>query len=803
MDDDTRPAAGTRMGGAPADGGMQAEPVPEEPLPVAEPPEETVSEDHRPERAETSERVDRGVPEEDALAAPPTGTYRLQLRGTPEGHFGFAEAAALAPYLAALGVSHVYLSPVLQAAPGSTHGYDVVDHSRLSEELGGPEAFGAMVTRFRAHGLRVLVDVVPNHMAIPEPAGLNLPFADVLAEGPRSRFARWFDIDWEAGGGRIVPPGEGEPNYRRFFDISGLIGLRQEDAEVFERTHALLLSLVRDGLVDGLRVDHPDGLADPRGYLRWLAEAAPDRWLLVEKITEGEERLPPDWPCAGTTGYDALGMIGGLFLDPAGEKPLTDYYVALTGNPASFEEVERDARAHAASHSLRPEVERLQRVLERVVGERRPGLERALVELLVAMPVYRAYVVPGEDAPQQAVDVVNEAARRARAHLPEEMHGDLDIVVDLALGRGERTDAEFIVRFQQTTSPLAAKGVEDTAFYRWNRMAVLNEVGGAPGRFSVAQEDFHSFCIRLARDWPLTMTTLSTHDTKREEDVRAWLAVLSELPTEWAESVDRWRNWGSGTSPLEPDLEYLFWQTLVGAWPLTIGRLEEFLTKAMREAKTRTSWAEQDPAYEEAVLDYARGVLADPDLVTDMTSFVAKLTPHARVNTLGQKLVQLAMPGVPDIYQGCEMTGLSLVDPDNRRPVDYGRRREHLFRLDTGRQPKEVDDEKLLLTSRALRLRRAHPEWFGPGSRHEPVAARGPAAEHVVGFARGEAVALATRLPVGLERRGGWKGTRVDVRRQGWRDVLTGCTHMGPILDASRVFEHLPVALLVPREIDR
>ncbi|WP_433464505.1 malto-oligosyltrehalose synthase [Spirillospora sp. CA-128828] len=788
---------------------MNAEPVPEEPLPAAEPPEETVSEDHRAEQADRAaqeggaERADRAVPEEDTLAVPPTGTYRLQLRGTPEDHFGFAEAAALAPYLASLGVSHVYLSPILQAAPGSTHGYDVVDHSRLSDELGGAEAFGAMAARFRAHGLRVLVDVVPNHMAIPDRRDLNLPLAAVLADGRDSPFAKWFDIDWDAGGGRVVLPGEGEPNYRRFFDISGLIGLRQEDPEVFERTHALLLSLVEQGQVDGLRVDHPDGLADPRGYLRRLAEAATDRRLLVEKITEGEERLPPDWPCAGTTGYDALGMIGGLFVDPAGEKPLTDYYVSLTGHPADFAEVEHDARLYAATHGLKPEIDRLLRVLHRVVGERRPGLEQALVELLVGMPVYRAYVVPGEDAPQQAVDVLNEAAHRARAHLPEELHDDLEAVVDLALGRGERTDAEFIVRFQQTSAPLAAKGVEDTAFYRWNRMAALNEVGGAPGRFTVSPEDFHAYCIRLARDWPLTMTTLSTHDTKREEDVRAWLSVLSELPDEWVEAVERWRNWGPVESPLEPDLEYLLWQTLVGAWPLTIGRLEEFLIKAMREAKTRTSWIDPDLNYEEAVLAYARAILADPDLVTDMTAFVAKLAPYARVNTLGQKFVQLAMPGVPDVYQGCELTGLALVDPDNRRPVDYGRRREHLFRLDTGRQPKEVDDEKLLVTSRTLRLRRAHPEWFGPGSRHEPVSARGVAAEHVVGFARGEAVALATRLPVGLERRGGWGGTRVDVRRQGWRDVLTGCTHMGPILDASRLFEHLPVALLVPREIDR
>ncbi|WP_030174868.1 malto-oligosyltrehalose synthase [Spirillospora albida] len=730
---------------------------------------------------------------------PPTGTYRLQLRGTRDGHFGFAEAAALAPYLESLGVSHVYLSPVLQAAPGSTHGYDVLDHARLAEELGGPEAFGAMAARFRLHGMRVLVDAVPNHMAIPSPPELSAPVQAVVEDGPSSPYARWFDVDWEAGGGRLVPPGEGEPNYRRFFDISGLIGLRQEDPEVFERTHRLLLDLIGERLVDGLRIDHPDGLADPRGYLRRLADEAPGRWVLVEKITEGAERLPADWPCAGTTGYDSLGMIGGLFVDPDGEKPLTDLYVSLTGGPDGFAEVERDARVHAAEHGLKPEMDRLGRVLRRMG---RPELDRAMRELLVAMPVYRAYVVPGEDAPPQAVEVLSEAAARARPHLPQDEHAALDEVVRLALGRGDDADPEFVVRFQQTSAPLAAKGVEDTAFYRWNRMAALNEVGGDPGRFAVSPEDFHSHCVRLARDWPFTMTTLSTHDTKRQEDVRARLAVLAEVPTEWARALGRWRAWdGLDASPMEPDLDHLFWQTLVGAWPLTPDRLTEFLTKAMREAKTRTGWIDPDTAYEEAVLAHARRVLAEPGLVSDLAAFVARLEPYARVNTLGQKLVQLTMPGVPDVYQGCELTGRALVDPDNRRPVGYGRRLERLERLDAGASPEDLDDEKLLVTSRALRLRRRHQARFGASGRHEPVAAHGPAAGHAVAFMRGgAAVTVATRLPAGLEREGGWRGTVLDLPRPGWRDVLTGTVHDGPRLDLGAVLARLPVALLVPSE---
>lgn len=756
-----------------------------------------------------------------ARAPFPAGTYRLQLRGTPgEGHFGFPEAAALTPYLTALGVSHVYLSPVLRAAPGSTHGYDVVDHGRLAESLGGLEAFLAMAARFDAHGLRLLVDVVPNHMAIPHPETLNAPLADVAANGASSPYARWFDVDWEAGGGRLVLPAEGEPNYRRFFDISGLIALRQEDPEVFERTHETLLRFVAGGMVHGLRIDHPDGLADPRAYLERLAARAPDAWILVEKITTGEERLPDGWACAGTTGYDALGMVGGLFLDPDGEKPLTDLYVSATGGPASFDGVEYEGRRHAAAHGLRPEVARLHRVLCRALGvkdgdARRDGLERVLVELLAAMPVYRAYVVPGEDAPADAVAVLERAAEGARSRLPDGLHADLDAVVRLALGSpppggpeggddgGEGGAArEFVVRFQQTSAPIAAKGVEDTAFYRWNRLASLNEVGGDPGRFAVSPDDFHAYCERGVQERPFTMTTLSTHDTKRQEDVRARLAVLAEMPGAWAQAVSRWQGWRPDEpSPLEPDLDYLFWQTLVGAWPVGEGRLWGYLQKAMREAKTRTSWLEQDEAYEEAVLRHAGSVLGDRRLTADVTGFVAELEPYARVNTLGQKIVQLTMPGVPDVYQGCELYGLDLTDPDNRRPVDYGRRRARLHRLDTGRALRDRDDEKLLVTSRTLRLRRDRPEWYGPAGGYRPLAAEGPAAGHAVAFWRGGALTVATRLPAGLERRGGWAGTALDLGYQGWRDALTGNVFWGPVLDVADVLADLPVALLVPKEM--
>jgi malto-oligosyltrehalose synthase len=758
---------------------------------------------------------DPTVPDPTVVA--PTGTYRIQL-----GPGGFAAAAAQAGYLAALGVSHVYLSPVLQAAPGSTHGYDVVDHRMISAELGGEQGFRAMVAAFREAGLKVIVDIVPNHMAVPEPIELNRPLAAVRRDGPASPYARWFDVDWAAGDGRIVLPGQGEPNYRRFFDISGLIALRVEDPDVFAATHEVPLRLLAEGLIDGLRIDHPDGLADPRGYLRRLAGQTARRggaWVVVEKILTGAERLPADWPCAGTTGYDALAMVGGLFVDPAGEVPLTTAYAALTGGPESFDPVARAGKRHAAEHGLRPEVDRLHRSLRRALPAYDPGaLARVLTELLIGLPVYRAYVVPGEPPPAATTEVLGRTAGAARERLPAAEHPVLDAVVaTLSGGTEDAEDAEdaedLVVRFQQTSAALMAKGIEDTAFYRWSRLVARNEVGGEPDRLAVRPGDFHAFCARLAADWPATLTALSTHDTKREEDVRARLAVLAELPGEWAAAVPRWRKL-AGASPLEPDLDYLMWQTIVGGWPLDRDRLVEFLTKAMREAKTTTSWERPDAGYEKAVAGHAIAVLANADLLTDVTDFVAVIRPYARVNTLGQKLVQLTMPGVPDVYQGCELLGLALVDPDNRRPVDYGRRRARLARLDSGTPPRDLDDEKLLVTSRALRLRRDRPSWFGAGAGYEPLGVTGPAAGHLVAFRRGDAITLATRCPVGLRRDGGWRETAVGTAGTAgsagtagtagtagrWRDVLTGDTYDGPELRPADVLARLPVALLVPED---
>jgi malto-oligosyltrehalose synthase len=815
----------------------------------------------------------------------PVSTYRLQLRDS----FGFEQAAEQAGYLASLGVTHVYLSPILQANPGSAHGYDVIDHSLVSTDLGGENAFRAMVETFHRHRLGVVVDVVPNHMARPTPEALNKQLWSVLYQGRKSPYAHWFDVDWDAQDGRLLMPILGGPiekclddliidtalrdpghpghsgpvlryfdhvlplrdgvadlplgvllaqqhyrltdwhdaatqlNWRRFFDIDTLIAVRVEDPGVFTATHEVLLRLVDEGLIDGLRVDHPDGLADPAGYLDRLASATGHAWVVVEKILARDEELP-DWACAGTTGYDALGLVGGLFVDPAGEEPLTQEYARFTGSRQGFAEVERDAKHSIADSTFTAELARLTRLFARadypaLAGFSPADLHDVLVALLAGFGVYRAYVTAGQPPPDASSAVVRAAASSAREHLDESLHPALDAVSAAVLGLGgaaadpaqQAARDELVVRFGQTTGPVLAKGVEDTAFYRWSRLAALNEVGGNPDVFGVSPAEFHAQAGRLAARWPATLTTLSTHDTKRQEDVRARLAVLAEWPQEWAHQVAEWHGlarWltdGAAAQATErapePDLEYLMWQTLVGAWLIGGERMGEYLGKAMHEAKTRTSWTVPRAGYESAVLGLAEAVASDPELTAAVAGFVARIAPDARVNSLGAKLVQLTMPGVADVYQGCELTGLSLVDPDNRRPVDYQRRRRLLAALAAGPDAAVgLDAEKLLVTSRALRLRRDHPDWFA--GRYVPLACEGPAAEHAVAFLRGEhAVTVVTRLPAGLRRRGGWGDTVLPLPEVHWRDVLTGVRHAGTRPPLDELTRRLPVALLIPDRI--
>jgi (1->4)-alpha-D-glucan 1-alpha-D-glucosylmutase len=820
-----------------------------------------------------------------AAGGVPGSTYRLQL--TPD--FGFADAAEAGDYLADLGVTHVYLSPILEAVPGSMHGYDVTDHSRVRGELGGEEGFRAMAKRLRGLGLGLVLDIVPNHMAVPANLALNRQLWSVLRDGPGSPYASWFDIDWAAHDDRMLLPilgrplescladlrvearggPDGEPtlgyfdhllplrpgterlplpdllasqhyllsdwrdastelNWRRFFNVTSLIGVRVEEPAVFDATHEVITRLVAEGLVDGLRIDHPDGLADPRGYLARLASATDGAWVVVEKILEADETLPADWACAGTTGYDGLKLIDGLFVDPAGADPLTTEYARFMGgadgDPVAlrFSAVAEAAKREIATGTLAAEVTRLTRLLGSVCpGVPAEDIRAALVEVLAAFPVYRAYVHPGEPPSAAAEAAVGEAVDSARGRLPARLHGLADDLGRAVLGlrRPAGGAGELVVRFQQTTGPVLAKGVEDTAFYRWSRLLALNEVGGDPDRFGMTPGAFHTEAERLAADWPFTMTTLSTHDTKRQEDVRARLAVLAEMAGPWGRQVGAWHDRavtsdavGPPVSGVDPDTEYLIWQTLVGAWPISGERLADYLTKAVREGNRHTSWTAQDAGYEAAVLALAARALDDPGLAGSIGDFVGAIAGDALANSLGAKLVQLTMAGVPDVYQGCELAGLSLVDPDNRRPVDFARRRALLSDLDAGgldpAAPGDfglrLDAAKLLVTARALRLRRAHPEWFrGDYTR---LTAVGPAADHVLAFGRGgsgaggPAVTVATRLPVGLRAAGGWSDTALPLAgaAPGWVDVLTGAVFRGDTLLLGDVTSTLPVALLVP-----
>jgi (1->4)-alpha-D-glucan 1-alpha-D-glucosylmutase len=794
-----------------------------------------------------------------AQARIPGSTYRLQLRPS----FGFDQAAAVLPYLRDLGVTHAYLSPILQAQPGSEHGYDVIDHTHLSSDLGGAEGFRRFSDAARALGLGVVVDVVPNHMAVPTPVSLNAALWSVLRDGPASSYAHWFDVDWAAQERAILMPvlgrrigqcvadgeitidrsgdepvvryfdkvfpvragtadlpletlldrqfyrlahwrvGDEELNYRRFFDIDTLVAIRVEDVRVFAETHAVLLALVAEGRIDGLRIDHPDGLAEPRDYLGRLHEATDGAWVVAEKILEGEEEFPDDWQCAGTTGYDALLRAGGLFVDPAGAEPLGALYAALTGEPTDFAPVVEEAKRWVVEHGLVAEVHRLVE-LAATIGHAhlelrdhtRRGLRESIVELLVAFPVYRAYVVPGEPAPESARHLVGHAVAAARTRLPEERHDTLDLVADLALGdggRGPHRD-EFIVRFQQTCGPVMAKGVEDTAFYRWLRLSALNEVGGDPVHLGVTPDELHAWSAAAQRDWPDAMTTLSTHDTKRSEDVRARLFALSEVPERWGRAVSEWR---AATAPYRPALldantEYLIWQTLVGVWPLSAPRLLAYLEKATREAKRHTTWTEPNEPYDAAVRDFAERLLDDDDVLASVAEFVASLDPAMRANALGQKLVALTMPGVPDVYQGCDLVDLSLVDPDNRREVDFADRRARLERLDAGKAPADLSDEKLLVVSRALRVRRDHAEWFGAASSYAAVTTSTPRA---VAFIRGASVvSVVSRL---VARAPGGDDETLDVPAGRWRNVFTDATYDGGAIPLAELLAALPVALLV------
>jgi (1->4)-alpha-D-glucan 1-alpha-D-glucosylmutase len=764
----------------------------------------------------------------------PTSTYRLQVRAS----FDLYAAADVCDYLATLGVGAVYLSPLLPSAAGSQHGYDVVGFDGIDAARGGTDGWTRLLAAARARGLGVVVDIVPNHTGVAD-AAENIAWWGLLRDGADSDYACWFDVDFSTGpvllpvlgddfqasqlcvdGDELryfehrfpIAPGtsggtaaevherqhyrlvnfrraDTESNYRRFFAVTSLAGLRVEDPAVFEATHTQIARWLQGDQIDGLRVDHPDGLADPLGYLARLRDlAGDDAWITVEKILEPGETLPDAWPVDGTTGYDALREVAVLFVDPSAEAALDTAYRDLTGDTMDFAEHVAAGKRSVATTILRAEVNRMARLVPHLARA-----DEALIELLVAFDVYRSYLPPpatpslAGGPPITGAEHLAAAIETARAARP-----DLAETIDaLAARLADPADA-LCGRFQQTSGDVMAKGVEDTAYYRYTRFVAANEVGGDPSRLGSDPDEFHAAQARRRAHAPRSMTTLSTHDTKRGEDVRARLAVLAELPDEWTALARCLME----LAPL-PDrpFAYLLWQTLVGTSPIERDRMHAYAEKAMREAATSTNWIDPDAEFESAVHAVVDRAYDDAAVRDPLSAFVERITPYGWTNALSQKLVQLSMPGAPDTYQGCEVWENSLVDPDNRRPVDFEATRALLERLDDGAQPPPVDGTgaaKLWVVSRALRLRRQSPHLFDG---YTPLRATGPAAEHLVVFDRGGVIVLATRLPVRLQRAGGWRKTHLDLGHA-VTDVLTGATHFGETSVVALLGTY-PVALLV------
>ncbi len=943
----------------------------------------------------------------------PVATYRLQLRAG----FPFPAAEAILPYLDALGISHLYLSPILKARPGSAHGYDLVDHGAIDPELGGMEALERLAAFARARSMGLLVDLVANHMLVGPPE--NAWWMDVLENGPASPFAAFFDVEWAlstpGGRGRLLLPflgdwygdaldrGEirlafepetgslraryfdldfpldpktypavlergldalkerlgpedpglvelyaviagfdrlpsrleadpaarearhrdkeilrdrlrdlcarreeirrhvreaagafngkpGDPagfdeihdllerqawrlafwqvasdeiNYRRFFNINDLAALRMENPEVFRATHALVLELLSAGLVDGLRVDHPDGLLDPSAYFHALRDAARARgiagpWIVAEKILAPGETLREDWPVDGTTGYEFMNLLHGLLVRPGAEAAFDRIAKRFTGEGVSFDAVVYEARKEVALSTLASELSRLASLLHRAAGTDRHtrdftwlGLREALAETAACFPVYRTYVssrgVEEEDRLR-----IREAVERARAMNRRIEPPILDFVRDALLLETPPATLAFACKFQQFTAPVAAKAVEDTAFYRYGRLLSLNEVGDDPRRFGVAPGDFHEECRRRRRVHPRSLSATSTHDAKRSEDVRARLAVLTEMEEAWRIHVMRWsrinhrrrRMLGNRRVPSKQE-EYHLYQILAGVWPPglpeaaggdLLRRVRDYMIKALREAGLHSSWKQPDEAYEEAVADFVARLIAPPAgknaFLLDFVPFVRRLATFGFLNSLTQTALKIASPGVPDVYQGSEVWDFSLVDPDNRRPVDFALRRDMLDDLarrwdDPARRPRlareTLDDlpdgrAKMFLLWRGLDMRRRHRRLFLEGE-HLALAARGPRAGHVVALARtgpgGVAFCATGRwfhgllggepgLPLGEAV---WGSTVVPVPEGpgngGFRNVLTGEllapqeTPAGKVLRARDLFARFPVSLLL------
>jgi (1->4)-alpha-D-glucan 1-alpha-D-glucosylmutase len=902
--------------------------------------------------------ADAGQPRVPTERSPiaPRATYRLQLHPG----FTFADAADAVPYLAELGVSHLYLSPILAAAPGSTHGYDVVDPDRVSEQLGGERGFAALVERARAAGLGILLDIVPNHMSIAGTA--NRWWVDVLENGAASYYAHYFDVDWSgdervllpvlderygraltsgvlaiarggalerrsredqddrgerealevragelrfplaphtigpivrrAGdriahpelqfigdalaalprtgdvaarrrrhrdkavllarlaelGGRVAAALDAELaainadpveldaileaqsyrlahwsvagsqlSYRRFFDIASLVGLCVEAPDVLDATHRRIFGWLRDGAIDGVRIDHVDGLRDPAGYLRRVHEVAEQAvdasgppWIVVEKILARGEQLPASWPVDGTTGYDFMELAGALLVDRDGERALTEAFTAYTGQAFDPAAESRRARLEVMTDALHSELARLTELAVRACATSpacrdytRAEIEAALAELLAGYPAYRTYLgesaerapAPVEPPDRAWIALAAAAAARARPDLDRDLLRFLEAALAFELPTAEAT--ELARAAQQVSGPVVAKGDEDTLLYRQVRLLARCDVGAHLATFAIDPDEAHA---RLAAGRPRSLLATATHDSKRGEDVRARLAVLSEQPDAWAAAVARWREradpgWGDAA----PDriFEYTMWQTLVGAWPLPEDRAQQFAEKATREARLRTSWRRPDAGYESARRRWLSGVYGDRALLAELEAFAARLRPHGDRNALAQLLIKLTAPGVPDFYQGSELRHDALVDPDNRRSVDLAARARRLSELaragaaGLARLGDDLGIAKLWTIHRVLSARRAAPAAFA--APYRALAASGTHAHRVFAFARGEdLVTVVPRLGVRAED---WRGTAIALGPGAWRDALTDREFSGGAHPLAELWRDLPIAL--------
>ncbi len=876
----------------------------------------------------------------------PIATYRVQLQ--PE--FGFESASGILDYLAGLGVSHLYASPYLQAAQGSTHGYDVVSHWKINPELGGLEGHAALRKALQTYGMGQVLDIVPNHMAIS--GGENVWWWDVLENGQSSRYASYFDVDWDPAEtrfgnkillpilgdhfGRVLEAGEirlerkegkfflhyydnvfpaspgsvasflaraGEDmachelifladalkslplpsvtdqasirrrhrdkeviqtllekllsdhldvarlvdafikeinahpdelealldaqnyrlafwrtadqdlGYRRFFDINSLVALRAEEEDVFEDSHRLILKWLKEGVIDGVRIDHPDGLRDPVTYLGRLRRASPGTWVVVEKILDPDERLRPDWPVDGTTGYEFINLLTRIFINGSSEKALTELYAEFTGETRSYKEVLREKKLLVIDRTFGSDINRLTALMlaicehhRRYRDYTRQEVFQGLRKVIAYYPVYRTYInahagwISDEDR-----KIIHQVIEQAKQETPEVEPDLFDFMHDiLMLKEGGASESEFVMRLQQITPPVMAKGAEDTAFYCYNRFIALNEVGGDPGSFALDTDEFHSRMKERLEAYPLSMLSTSTHDTKRSEDVRARLVLLTEIPDAWKEAVARWsgmaRRYKKEDLP-DRNTEYFLYQTLVGAWPIGTDRLIPYMEKSSREAKSHTSWTEPNASYERTLKDFVENLMSDSAFLADLTSFIEPLVKPGHINSLSQTLIKLTSPGIPDIYQGCDLWDRSLVDPDNRRPVDFGARRGLLSLLDKP-VPEEILNQmdsglpKLWVTRECLKLRKRLPEAFGEKGAYEPIRFNGPKSGFAFGFIRdGRVATIVPRLV--LKRGDDWEGTLAGLPPGRWDNVFTAEEFTGPEVPVDGLLKSFPLALLV------